>query len=82
MKLTDKVYLGDVKGPFRIVKIGHLLGEKAVAVIKSADYADYNKYGVNGVEIARWIPIADLVKDEGRRGWRERWRQTDIFTGE
>ena len=76
VKLKEKVYLGDQKTAFRVVKIGKLNGEKAVGIIRQADYTAFNKGEV--VQITRWIPVADLVRDDGRRGWRERWRQMDI----
>ncbi|MCK5316279.1 MAG: hypothetical protein KAJ55_00115 [Anaerolineales bacterium] len=77
-KLTDKVYLGERKTPLRVAKIGKLRGEKAVALIRQSDYTEYNRRGIGAVEIIRWIHVADLVKDIGRRGWRERWRQTEM----
>jgi len=85
----DKIFLGEQRTPFRAVTMGRLNGEKAVALCKSGDAKALNdwiknhhmdSYGpvTDHVFIIRWVPVADLVKDTRRRGWRERWRQLDL----
>jgi hypothetical protein len=85
----DKVFLGEQRTPYRAATMGHLHGEKAVGLCRSGDtgllndwikYQELDSYGpvTSHVPIARWIPLADLVKDPDRRGWRERWRQLSL----
>jgi hypothetical protein len=91
IKLEDRVFLGDRKGAFRVVGFGELHGEKAVALINNAEigiYRDWLKFretwdqhnppGTYPFKIVRRVPVADLVRDHERRGWRERWRQQEL----
>lgn len=87
----EKVFLGGRKTPYRIVGFGHLHGEKAVALIRNSEISDYRRWrklqsmGAKDVgdasdyfEIARRVPVADLVWDIKKRGWRERWQQVEM----
>lgn len=87
----DKVWLGERKGAFRIVGFGKLHGERAVALVRGADLRYYRRWRkIQGMtedfdldhhdffEIIRRVPVADLVWDEKKKGWRERWRQQEL----
>ena len=76
IEIRDRIFLGDRKTPFRVASFGQLQGERAVGLMRQADYANWNKG--QPVEIVRWLAVADLVRDTGRRGWRERWRQVEM----
>ena len=75
----DKVFLGERKTPLRVVGTTKLHDERAVQLIRQGDYAEFNRGGRGAVKIIRVIAIADLVRDTGRRGWRERWRQAEMI---
>jgi len=71
-----KVSLGEKKGAYRVIKLTHLRGEKAVELVRPGDWTEFNKNGRDGVTVARTVHIADLVRVA--RGWRERWRQQEM----
>ena len=73
-----KVYFSGRKTPYRVIGFTKLNDEKAVELIRQSDYTDFNRFGRKAVQVARTIAVADLVRDTGRRGWRERWVQLDL----
>jgi len=86
IKQGDRIFLGEQKTPFRAVTLGHLNGERAVGVCASGDSKALNDWLKNHtldsygpvskhVPIIRWVCLADLVRDDLRKGWRERWQQ-------
>lgn len=91
IKLEDRVFLGTRKGAFRVVGFGELHGEKAVALINNSEIGTYRDYmahreewhkrmpeNVYPFEIICRVPVANLVRDTKRRGWRERWEQVEM----
>lgn len=90
IKLEDRVFLGERRGAFRVVGFGTLHGERAVALIRNAEIGEYRRWRelqkLGAVkegppfpfEIVRRVPVADLVRDTDRRGWRERFRQVEM----
>jgi hypothetical protein len=89
VKVGDKVYLGDRRGAFRVVGYKVAERERCVCVCTGAHYSEFNKARRHvkadpwqepppGVLVSAVVPVADLVRDTRRRGWRERWRQTEF----
>jgi hypothetical protein len=80
-KLGEKVFLGDRKTPFRV--IGFCAVEKEPAVELAAQGDTRLVRGTLRLKpdkaLRARIPIANLIKDRLKRGWRERWRQQDLF---
>lgn len=79
-EIGTKIHLGQQRKVFRVMGFRTLRGKQAVALCAPEDYAQWNESRRAGALVecpapARIIPIADLVKDEGRRGWREREQQ-------
>ncbi len=83
----DKVYLGERKTAVRVLSVTHLRGERAVKLGRAKDLAAWRRWVVLGrpkdsrpaVVVLATVPIADLVRDIPRRGWRQRWQQTEAF---
>lgn len=80
----DKVYVEGRKGALRVIGVKILNKEVALVLASQSDVqgkAESLKLRPDCTACAV-IPVADVVRDFGRRGWRERWKQQDLFQKE